>query len=140
MGKKTNLKRNIVVYVLGLIITICLITFLERKLVHLYFNHEVIIGEVTGRKYPVGKRISVTVFYNVNYNGEIIKQKSTGLGAHSFNIGGPITLLYNPDANTSYARQHMTDMIIVYLFIIFIGGPIIALTIVEIIEKNLIIT
>jgi len=62
MDRKTNLKRSVVVYILGLIITACIITYFERNLIHLYFNHEVIIGEVTGRGYPVGRRSSVTIF------------------------------------------------------------------------------
>jgi len=134
MGKKTNLKRGIVVYILGLIITACIIAFFGRNYIQLYFNHEVIIGEVTDRVYPVGKRISVTIFYNFYYNEREINQKSNGLNINTFNIGDPITLLYNPNTNTSSARQHLIDLFFVYLFYTFFFVPVTLLVIIQIID------
>jgi len=135
MDRKTNLKRGIVVYILGLIITTCILTYFGRNLIHLYFNHEVIIGEVTGRGYPVGRRSSVTIFYSFYYNEREIKQKSTGFGiTDSFKIGGSIILLYNPNTNTSYSKQQMIEMLVVCLFWIFFLGPGIPLVLIEIIK------
>jgi len=43
-------------------------------------------------------------------------------------------LLYNPNTNTSYSKQQMIEMLVVYLAWIFFLGPGIPLVVIKIIE------
>ena len=120
MRRKINLKRDIVIYSVSLIIVICFFVWHQRNYIQLYRNNEIVNGKITDIRYSTpGRSAAVRINYLFCYNEDVIETffstYSFRVSSVPYNIGDSILLLYNSNTKISYPKQEMLTNFMIFL-------------------------